>query len=79
MDCDTEWRAVDKNIEEAVVSDCGIFILASCVLRLMLHRFFGTLFCVLASVKLVGNTEYILMGFTVLLVLTISSNTGYLS
>ena len=58
------------------MSDCAIFIVPGYVLRLILHNHFSNLFCVLASVKLGGNTEYVLMGFTVLSVLTISSNTG---
>ena len=31
MTCDTDWRSVDRNLAEAVVSDCAIFIVASCV------------------------------------------------
>ena len=31
MTCDTDWRSVDRNLVEAVVSDCAIFIVASCV------------------------------------------------
>ena len=48
---DTEWRAVDKNIAEAVVSDCAQFIVASFVLPLILHCFLSTLVGVLTSVK----------------------------
>ena len=51
MACDTEWKAVDKNLEEDVVSDCDRFIVARCVLRLVLRRFFSTLVGVLASVN----------------------------
>ena len=76
MACDTECRAVDKNLAEAVVSNCAILIVASCVLSLVLQCFFSTLVGVLDSVKLVGTTEYVLIGFTVLLLLTIYSNTG---
>ena len=54
------------------MSDCALLILASYVLRLILHHFFSTLFGVQASFKLGGNAEYILMGFTVLSVLIIS-------
>ena len=79
MVCDTAWRAVDKNIVEAVVSDCALFIVAICVLHLVLRLLFRTLVGVLASVKLGGNTEYVLIGFTVLLLLTIYSNTVSLS
>ena len=73
--CDTEWRVVDRNREEAVVSDCDIFIVASCVLSIFLRCFFSTLFGVLTSVVLRGTTDYILMEFIVLL-LTLYLNTG---
>ena len=76
MACDTEWRVVDKNLAEAVVSNCDLFIIASCVLRLVLRRFFSTLVGVLDIVKIGGTIYYVSMGFTVLLLLTISSNTG---
>ena len=66
MDCDTEWRAVDKNIAEDIVSDCAIFIVSSCVLRLIFSRFFGILFGMLGNFKLGCTTYYVLMGFTVL-------------
>ena len=72
MACETEWREVDKNLAEAVVFDCDIFILSMCVLRLVLRCLFSNLVGVLASVKLGGTTEYVLMGFTVLLILNIS-------
>ena len=36
MACDTEWRTVDRNLAEADVSDCGLFIAAICVLRFVL-------------------------------------------
>ena len=29
---ETEWRAVDRNLAEATVSDCACFIVAICVL-----------------------------------------------
>ena len=48
---ETEWRAVDRNLAEAVVSKCDQFIFASRVLPLILRYFFSTLFGVLASVK----------------------------
>ena len=48
---ETEWRAVDRNLEEAVVSDCARFIVTICVLPLVLHCFFSTLVGVIASVK----------------------------
>ena len=48
---ETEWRAVDRNLAEAAVSDCACFIVASCVLPLFLHCFFSTLVGVLASFK----------------------------
>ena len=76
VECNTELRAVDKNLADYVLSDCDIFIVASCVLRLVLRHLFSTLVGVLASVKLGDTTEYVLMGFTVLLLLTVSSNTG---
>ena len=47
----TEWREVNRNIAEAVVSDYACFIVASCVLNLILRCFFSTLVGVLASVK----------------------------
>ena len=53
--CDTEWRAVDRNLAEAVVSECALFIVASCVLHLVLHCFFIALVGVLASVELRGT------------------------
>ena len=56
MACDTEWRAVDRNLLEAVVSDCDIFVVVSCVLRLVPRCFFSTLVGVLASVELRGTT-----------------------
>ena len=48
---DTECRAVDKNLVEAVVLDCAIFIVVSIVLTLILHCFLITLVGVIASVK----------------------------
>ena len=66
MACETEWREVDRNLADAVVSDWGLFIVASCVLPLFLLCFFSTLIGVLYSVKRGGTTEYVLMEFTVL-------------
>ena len=66
MACDTEWRVIDKNISEAVVSESALFIVASCVLHLVLRCFFSTLFGVLDSVDLRVTTDYILIDFTVL-------------
>ena len=70
----TDWREVDRHLVEDVVSDCAFFIVASCVLRLVLRYFFSTLVGVLASVVLIGTAEYVLMEFVVLL-LTIYLNT----
>ena len=58
------------------MSECAIFIVVRCVLRLILRHLFSTLVGVLANVKFRGTTEYVLMGFTVLSLLTLSSNTG---
>ena len=79
MACDTEWRAVGKNLADDIVSECALFIVVSCVLRLVLCLFFINLVGVLASVELRDTTEYALMEFAVLSLLTISSNTGFLS
>ena len=49
---DTEWREVDRNLAEAVLSDCARLIVASLVLPLTLRCFFSTLVGVLTSVKL---------------------------
>ena len=46
-----EWRAVDRNLSESVVSDCACFIVASYVLPLILRFFLSTLVGVLDSVK----------------------------
>ena len=43
MACDTEWRAVDRNLAEALVSNCSLFIIVSCVLRLVFCCFFSIL------------------------------------
>ena len=75
MACETKWRGVDRNLSKAVVSDSDIFIVTSCVLRLVLRFFFSILVGVLASVVLRGTIEYVLMELIVLL-LTIYSNTG---
>ena len=76
MACETEWREVNRNLAEDVVSYFYRFMVASCVLTLVLCCFFSTLVGVLASVVLRGTTGYVLMEFTVLSLLTISSNTG---
>ena len=75
MACDTDCRAVDRNLAEAVVSNCSLFIVAICALRLFVCCFFSPLVGVLASFLLRGTTEYVLMEFTVLSLLTISLNT----
>ena len=75
MAYDTEWREFIRNLAETVVYDCALFIVASCVLRLILRRFCSTLVGVLANVALRGTTEYVLMEFIVLL-LTIYYITG---
>ena len=64
MACNNKCRSVDKNLAEAVVSDCALFIVMSCALRLGVRRFFITLVGVLDSVELRVTTEYLLMGFT---------------
>ena len=79
MACDTEWRAVDNNIVEDLVSCCALFIVARYFLRLFLRIFFITLVGVIDSVELIGTTEYVFMDFTVLSLLDIPSNTGALS
>ena len=59
IDWDTEWRAVDRNLAEAVLSDCAHLIVASLVLLLILLCFFSTFGGVLTSVKFGGNTVYV--------------------
>ena len=61
------------------MSYCVYFMVAICVLPLVLRCFFSTLVGVVASVVLRGTTEYVLIEFTVLSLLTISSNTWSLS
>ena len=61
------------------MSNCALFIVDIFFLRLVIWRFFSTLVGVITSDKLGGTTKYVFMGFTVLLLLTISSNTGPLS
>ena len=78
MDCDTEWREVGKKRDGAEVSDCALCIIANCFLRILLRHFFSTLVGVQSSATIGGTTKYVLMGFMVL-VLTISSNTGAFS
>ena len=58
------------------MSDCALFMIMRCSLPLVLHYFFSTLVFVLASVVLRVATEYVLMEFIVLSLLTIYSNTG---
>ena len=60
---DTEWRAVDRNRAEDVLSDCARFIVASIVLPLILRLFCSTFGGVLASVRGGGTTMYVLIGF----------------
>ena len=57
------------------MSNCALLIVDSFFLCLVLRIFFRTLVGVLTSVTLGGNTKYALMGFTVLLLLYIYSNT----
>ena len=59
--------------------DCDLFIVSRFILRLVLQLLFSTLVGVLTSATLGGTTKYVLMGFKVLLLITISSNTGALS
>ena len=75
MAYDTEWRSVVRNLAEAVVSDFAWFIVASFFWQRVFHFFFSTLCGVLMSILLRGTTEYLLMGFKVLLP-TIYLNTG---
>ena len=76
MACETECRSVYRNLAEDVVSNCACFMVTGCVLNLVLCCFFRTLVGVLASVLLRGTADYVLMEFTVLSLLAISSNTG---
>ena len=62
---DTEWRAVDRNLAEAVFSDCTCLIVASLVLPLILRCFFNILGGVLKSVKLGVTAVYVLIGFII--------------
>ena len=48
---ETEWKTVNRNLVEAVVSDCAHFIVTSCVLPIVLNILFGTIVGVLDSVK----------------------------
>ena len=57
------------------MSYCYIFIGDSSLMRLVLQRFFSTLVGVLTSDTLGGTTKYVLIGFTVLLLITSYSNT----
>ena len=76
MAYDTECSAVDRNLVEAVVSNCDIFMVARFLLWPILWRLFSTLVDVITSFTLWGTTEYVLMGFKVLLLLKIYSSTG---
>ena len=58
------------------MSDCALFMVDIFLLRLVLRRFFSALVGVITSATLGDTTKYVLMVFTVLLLLTISSNTG---
>ena len=58
------------------MSDCARFIVASLFLTIILRCFFSALGGVLTSFKLGGTTVYVLMGFIIELLSTISSNTG---
>ena len=79
MAFETDCRAVYRNLAEDVVSNCYCFMVSGCVLPLVLRCFFSTLAGALASVLLRGTADYGLMEFTVLSLLTISSNTGSFS
>ena len=70
--------SVDKKRADAELSDCDLYIIATCFLRLVLQRFFSTLVGVLSSATTRITTKYVLMVFIVLL-LTISSNTVAIS
>ena len=72
---DTDWRAVDRNLAEAVLSDWACLILEILFLTLFLRCFFSTLGGVLTIFKLGGTTVYVLMGFILELLSTISLNT----
>ena len=76
MDFENERRAVNRNLVEAIVFDCSLFIVTSCVLNIVLRLLLNTLVGVIASVELRGTTEYVLMKFAVLSLLIIYSNTG---
>ena len=56
MACDTEWRSVDRNLVEAVVSDWYRFIFAICVWQRFLCFLFSTLCGVITSVVLRSTT-----------------------
>ena len=79
MACDTERRAVDKNLSKSIVSYWNIFILAKFFMCLVLRCFFSTFIGVLTIYTIGVTKKYVLMGFNVLLLLTIDSNTGELS
>ena len=49
MAFETEFRAVDRNLADAMVSGCDQFMVASCVLPLVLCCFFSSLVVVPAS------------------------------
>ena len=78
MTCDTDWEEFYKKWADAELFDCALCIVARCLLRLFLQRFFINLF-VMLSIATIGVTpKYVLMRFKVLL-LTIYLNTGALS
>ena len=56
---DTEWRAVDRNLAEAFLSDCDSLIVAILALPLISRCFFSNLGDVLTSVNLGSTTVYI--------------------
>ena len=58
------------------MSYCALLIVANFFLRLLLQCLFSTLIGVLTSATFGGTTNYVLIGFTVLLPLTIYSNNG---
>ena len=63
-------------MNEAAMYDCALFIVANFFWCLLLQCLFSTLVGVLTSATFGGTTNYVLIGFTVLLPLTIYSNNG---
>ena len=78
MACNTELRLVDKNLAESEVSDRALIVVAIFFLNMVLRRLFSTSVGVPTSVTLGDTKKYVLMGFTVLLLITIYSSTGAL-